>query len=473
MRKFFIVLLCAVILSAPALALANSGPVYIHGTPGFEMTVQKNSGISVLHEYLTIDINNDDVALYTAEYRMKNSGESSDVSMAFPLIAQPRNLFDQLPVITCDSRSLDYAIYFGNKVGASYSSPPEYSDIGEASFEELLTLLDLDLGEKATAYFAGLSGHVYSLNLSQFQGSFEVLSEVLQGSERTLILGGAIHQLSYTVGEKVKFSTSVYDGTVAYRGPDTYTFFLSGEKLDIAASIEPYGEGSEDRDIITAPYDAHSQSALTYLTGVFEKQFFGEDSALNEALSSLYLEALHETALVDNLLLVEDEISWLNSTERLAFLVYTVPFEAGQERNVSVQYSALGTSDYTMNEAQYHYSYISSPAKSWDSFGGLDITLKLPQHAPHVLSSTVDFEAEAQQDAGQTPLKLTASLDALPEENISITISSSKTLTEKVNYYATIFYGAIIAFIAFVIIIIALIVFVVIKVRRRKAAKAA
>ncbi len=472
MKKFIIIILCALLLFAPALTIANSGPVYIHGTPGFEMTVQINSGISVLHEYLTIDINNDDVALYTAEYHMKNSGESVDVPMAFPLIAQPRNLFDQLPVVTCDSQVLDYAIYFGNKVGASYSSAPEYSDIGEASFEELLTLLNLDLGEKAAAYFAGLSGHVYSLDISQFQGSFEILTEVFHGSERTLILDSDIHQLSYTVGEKTMFSTSVDDGAGAYRGPDTYTFFLSGEKLDIAAaSIEPYGEGSEDRDIITAPYDAKSQSALTYLTGVFEKQFFGEDSALNEALSSLYLEALHETALEDNLLVVKEEISWLNSTERLAFLVYTVAFGAGQERNVSVQYSALGTSDYTMNEAQYHYTYISSPAKSWDSFGGLDITLKLPENAPYLLASTVDFEA--QQDAGQTPLKLTASLDALPEENISITISASKTLTKKVNYYATIFYGAIFALFAFIAIIIAIIVFVIVRIRKKRVAQAA
>ncbi|MGI5898403.1 MAG: hypothetical protein ACOX8S_00590 [Christensenellales bacterium] len=464
MKKFITMLLCAILLLAPALALANSGPVYIHGTPGLEMTVQKNSGISVLHEYLTINIDHYDIALYTADYRMKNSGEAKEVPMAFPLVSRPSDLFEQRPVITCDSKILDYAVYFTKEVKASNSSPPDYKSIGEASFDELLALLDLDLGNKAAAYFASLSGYVYSLDLSQFEGSFDVITEASHGAERILILGHPMNHLSHAADESTSFGVSIDEG--GYHGYDVFTFFLSGEKLDIAASIEPYGVGSENKDIIAAPYAFQSQSALTYLLSIFEERFFSYSPALYDALSALYLEHLHDIAPDQKFLLVDDEISWLNYNERLAFLVYTVPFEAGQERNVSVQYSALGTSDYTMNEPQYHYTYISSPAKSWDSFGGLDITLKLPERAPHVIASTVELKPSADNS-----LIMTAGLDALPEENISFTLSSSQTLTKKVNTYAVFFYGILLVIALVIIAIVVIILLLVRRSRRKKAAR--
>jgi hypothetical protein len=71
--------------------------------------------------------------------------------------------------------------------------------------------------------------------------------------------------------------------------------------------------------------------------------------------------------------------STLSSSRKLAFLFFHLDFAPGQTRAVTVAYTQEASWDrgHTANTV-YGFDYLLSPARSWASFGPLDISVRVP-----------------------------------------------------------------------------------------------
>jgi len=107
---------------------------------------------------------------------------------------------------------------------------------------------------------------------------------------------------------------------------------------------------------------------------------------------------------------------------------------------------------------QYLFDYILNPAKNWNSFNNLNIKIKTSQEAPYIIDSSIELTKD---DANI----YTATLEKLPEEDLSFTLYSKEkiTLMDKVEgkinrsfgYFAPIIIAIIVIFIIIISIIIA------------------
>ena len=103
--------------------------------------------------------------------------------------------------------------------------------------------------------------------------------------------------------------------------------------------------------------------------------------------------------------------------------VYTVDFPAGAARTVSVAYRAAGEADRReTRDWTATFTYLLQPARSWASFGTLDLTVHTGGDFPYVVESSVPLEREAEG-------VYAAHLDGLPEGDLAFTLYSRPEIT--------------------------------------------
>jgi len=182
-----------------------------------------------------------------------------------------------------------------------------------------------------------------------------------------------------------------------------------------------------------------------------------------EHISDIQLYNLYAIALDKNFVnnlgfcMVDDVIAESGSV-RIITLVYTVEFLPAQDQKVSVSYSTKGTMDKrNTSSPQFLFDYILNPAKNWNSFNNLNIRIVTPKEAPYIIDSSIELTKD---DANI----YTATLEKLPEEDLTFTLYSNEkaTLNDKIEgrinrslgYFAPIVIGVILIFIIIISITI-------------------
>jgi len=105
----------------------------------------------------------------------------------------------------------------------------------------------------------------------------------------------------------------------------------------------------------------------------------------------------------------------------------------------------------------YTFDYILNPAKNWKDFKNLNIEIITPQEAPYIVKSSVDLIK------GENKV-YTATLAALPEEDLSFTLYADKKITlldktvgnlqNSFGYFTPFVIGAVVILIIGIIIVV-------------------
>ena len=140
---------------------------------------------------------------------------------------------------------------------------------------------------------------------------------------------------------------------------------------------------------------------------------------------------------------------------------YEITLEPGQRIVNTVTAPIYPSIDLQYEPCVYGYTYLLSPAKTWKSFGELEIMINTPYY---VSSSSIG-------DFAKTETGYTVKLDSLPDSELTFNLSASESPTRPVTQYQTalIVYIAIIVSVA--LLLIGGIVAIVLNGKRRKQSK--
>lgn len=101
----------------------------------------------------------------------------------------------------------------------------------------------------------------------------------------------------------------------------------------------------------------------------------------------------------------------------LTWLTFSVPFDPGAGRTVTVAYTHTPAWHRSMRANQvYQYQYLLSPARAWAGFGPLTIAVRLPD--PAYFTANLPF----QPDGGGYRIELSG----LPEQDLSFAVMSRR-----------------------------------------------
>ena len=110
----------------------------------------------------------------------------------------------------------------------------------------------------------------------------------------------------------------------------------------------------------------------------------------------------------------------------------------------------------------FGYTYLLSPAKTWKSFGELEIVVNTPYF---ISNSSVDgFK--------KTETGYTVKLDGLPDGELTFDLATSEKPVRKVSPYQTVFTIAIVIICVVIALLVGGVVLAVVLIRKKKAKKA-
>jgi len=216
--------------------------------------------------------------------------------------------------------------------------------------------------------------------------------------------------------------------------------------------LEPQKEHGIRVDGERLTFDVHARRDAASVEAVYTMTC--GDAALAPEVAFAFVSADHAEALaasvhVDGQLVpvelvtkvadLQEGWSTLAGGRTLGFLLFKLSFAPHQTRTVAVDYTQLANFDrtagvYTKNT----FEYLLSPARSWASFGPLQIEVKLP---PDTSFASPLRELRRQGDA------YVATLPTLPDGELVFDVSSSKGLWFGVtdpDFYFWIFLGALV-----------------------------
>ncbi|MDW5299312.1 MAG: hypothetical protein SA378_04135 [Sedimentibacter sp.] len=445
------------LISSFSLAFANSGPVYWQGYPSSDiMTVDKDSPIEVKSENLIFDFsdeNNDSYSVQanvTAEYEMTNpTDETQSVQMAFPYIERLSNVNYENIKITANGKEVPYEVYAGKTVN-SYGNSFEENKDENFDFNEIVKTISKDTYE-AENFKADEIGKLYSIEIKPTTDiGIDFTVDFTYDQEKTNIVIKNFNSFNRE-DEKVRIASGCFESQVA-------EIYVLGEDININ-KISGYTIGSSKEETNSFTYELIEKEVdvKSYLLGMKSYSYGDFEHISDVQLYNIYASALDKN-FVNNLgFCMVDDVLEINSV-RIITLVYTVEFLPAQDQKVSVSYSTKGTMDKrNTSSPQYLFYYILNSAKNWNSFNNLNIKIVTPQEAPYIIDSNIEFYKEE----GNI---YTASLEKLPEEDLSFTLYSKEkvTLYDKIEgriyrsfgYFAPIVIGVIIIFIIIISIIV-------------------
>ena len=448
----------ALLISSFTIVFANSGPVYWQGYPSADiMTVDKNSPIEVKSENLTFDFsdrNNDSYSVsanVTAEYEMTNPTNNTQlVQMAFPFIERLNNInYDNIK-ITADGKELAYEVYI-DKLVNSYGNSFEENKKENFNFDEIVSSISNDMYD-AKSFTADEIGKLYYFEIKPTTDiGIDFTVDFTYDQEKSNILIKNFNSFSRDDG-KVRVAIGCYEPQIA-------EIYVLGDNIDLNITGYTIGSSKEETDLFTYELSEKEVDVKTYLLDNLKSNSYDKFEHISDTqLYNLYASALDKN-FVNNLGFCSDyDIFAESSYERIITLVYTVEFLPDSDQKVSVSYITKGTMDKrNTTSPQYLYDYILNPAKNWNSFNNLNIKIVTPQEAPYIIDSSIELNKD-----GNT---YTATLDNLPEEDLSFTLYSKEkvTLLDKVEgqinrsfgYFAPIVIGIFVIFIVIISIIIA------------------
>jgi hypothetical protein len=270
--------------------------------------------------------------------------------------------------------------------------------------------------------------------------------------EKTNILIKNFNSFSREDG-KVRIASGCYESQIA-------EIYVLGEDIDMDIKGYTIGSSKEETNEFTYELIEKEIDVKTYLLHSMKSNYYADYKHISDVqLYNIYAIAL-DKYFVNNLgFCTVDDVLAESGSVRIITLVYTVDFLPSQDQQVSVSYNTKGTMDKrNTSSPQFLFDYILNPAKNWNSFNNLNIKIITPQEAPYIIDSSINLNKE------QSNI-YTATLEKLPEEDLSFTLYSKEkiTLYDKIEgrinrsfgYFAPIVIGIIGFFIVVIIFIIA------------------
>jgi hypothetical protein len=456
--KKLVKIISILLVSSFSLVFANSGPVYWQGYPSSDiMTVDKDSPIEVKSEDLIFDFsngNNDSHSVQanvTAQYEMTNpTDETQLVQMAFPYIERLYNInYDNLK-ITADGKELQYEVYAGNVVN-NYGNSFEENKDENFDFDEIVNTISNNIYD-AKSFSADEIGKLYSIEIKPTtDNGIDFTVDFTYDQDETNILTKNFNGFSLN-GGKARITSGCFDTQIA-------EIYVLGEDFDMDIKGYTIGSSKEETDLFTYEITEKEVNVRSYLLDSMKSNSFVDFKHISDIqLYNLYAVALDKYFINNMGFCTVDDVLAESGSVRIITLVYTVEFLPSQEQTVSVSYKTKGTMDKrNTSSPQYLFDYILNPAKNWNSFNDLNIKIITPQEAPYIIDSSIELINEE----GNI---YTASLEKLPEEDLSFTLYSKEkiTLYDKIEgrinrsfgYFAPIVIGIIAFFIIVIIFII-------------------
>jgi hypothetical protein len=440
--KKLVYIVMILIISTFSLVFANSGPVYWQGYPSSDiMTVDKDSPIEVKSEDLIFDFsdgNNDSHSVQanvTAQYEMTNpTDKTQSIQMAFPYIERLYNINYENIKITVDGKELPYEVYAGNVVN-SYGNSFEEHKNENFDFDKIVNTISNDTYE-AKSFKADEIGKLYYFEVEPtVNEKVDFTVDFTYDQEKTKILIKNFNSYSRE-DEKVSIASGCFESQVA-------EIYVLGEDIDMDIKGYTIGSSKEETNAFTYELTEKEIDVKSYLLDDMKSNsFVGFENISDIQLYNLYASAL-DKYFVNNLgFCTVDDVLAESGSVRIITLVYTVEFLPSQDQQVS---------------SQFLFDYILNPAKNWNSFNNLNIKIITPQEAPYIIDSSINFNKEKDNI-------YTASLEKLPEEDLSFTLYSKEKITlydkieGRINSSFGYFAPIVIGIIGFFIIVISFII---------------
>ncbi len=445
-------------ISSFSLVFANSGPVYWQGYPSSDiMTIDRNSPIEVKSENLIFDFsdgNNDSYSVQanvTAEYEMTNTtDETQSVQMAFPFVERLYDINHDNIKITADGKEIPYEVYTGNAVN-SYGNSFEENKEENFDFNEIVNTISNDIYD-AKSFSADKIGKLYSIEIKPTTDKgIDFTVDFTYDQDKTNILTKNFNGFSLS-DEKVRITSGCFDTQIA-------EIYVLGEDIDMDFNGYAIGASNEETDLFTYEITEKEVDVRTYLFDSMKSYSFIDFEHISDIqLYNLYAEALDRYFINNMGFCTVGDVLAESGSVRIITLVYTVEFLPSQSQNVSVSYTTKGTMDKrNTSSPQYLFDYILNPAKNWNSFNNLNIKVITPKEAPYIIDSSIEFNKEEDNI-------YTATLEKLPEEDLSFTLYQKEKITfydtiegqinRSFGYFAPIVIGVIILFMIIISIII-------------------
>ena len=149
------------------------------------------------------------------------------------------------------------------------------------------------------------------------------------------------------------------------------------------------------------------------------------------------------------------------SSSLMRWYEYEITLEPGQ-RIVNTVTAPIYPSINTNYEPDvYGYTYLLSPAKTWKSFGELEIVVKTPYY---ISNSSIDGFTK-------TETGYTVKLDGLPDGELTFDLATSENPVRKVSPYQTVFTIVIVIICVVIALLVGGVVLAVVLIRKKKARK--
>ena len=430
------------ILSFPAFIFANSGPTYWEGRPSSQiLSIDQNTSITVEKEDLIFDFSvNDDPEtrdLYgegytlggkvTASYQMQNpTTQPLTVQMAFPFVGPLYGLAAQDILITADGEALPYETFVGDTLQGFGRTSREDRESSSFDFAKIVNSITNET-YKAENFEKDEIGKLYSITVSP--KSEQVINYAIDfqfDPEKTKIITRGFDRFE-------RDDNKIRNAAWCDR-PVTLEVFVLGE--DISFKEEAFTDGalSEKTDLYTAITATQEIGFKDYLMEYLKEIVESESSDHMDHYSTL----LTETQVYNVYAKIIDRYFTQNKGycpdpglmgdggfDRIITLVYIIEFPPGSTKNVSVSYKTFGTMDMReTSKPMYTFDYILNPADNWSGFKNFNVEIVPSRVAPYIVKSSIEFHREE----GDI---YTASLETLPQEDLSFTLYENERITLK------------------------------------------
>ncbi|MEL7647355.1 MAG: hypothetical protein AAGU76_04645 [Sedimentibacter sp.] len=446
------------IISSFSMVFANSAPVYWQGYPSYDiLNIDKDSPIVVKGEDLIFDFsdeNNDSHSVeanVTAQYEMINPTDKTiSVQMAFPFVERLYDIDYDSIKITADGKELPYEVYIGNVIN-SYGNSFEENKGQQFDFDEIVTAISNDMYE-AKSFSADEIGKLYSIEIKPTTDKgIDFTVDFTYDQDETKILTENFNGFSLS-GGKARITSGCFQ-------PQTAEIYVLGEDINMDVKGYTLGSSKEETDMFTYEITEKEVDVRTYLLGSMKNYSFVDYEHLSDIqIYNLYAGALDKYFMNNMGFCTVDDVLSESGSVRVITLLYSVEFLPSQSQTVSVSYNTKGTMDKrNTSSPQYLFDYILNPAKNWNSFNNLNIKIITPQEAPYIIHSSIELNKEE----GNV---YTASLEKLPEDDLSFALYSKEKITlydkieGRINRSFGYFAPIVIGIVGFSIIVISFII---------------
>ncbi|NLO63905.1 MAG: hypothetical protein GX095_01510 [Clostridiales bacterium] len=415
MKKVAVILSILMIFAAALIpsgaAFANSALMEKRSGDNFGLFAVSDDDLSVISEELIFDFRapypsreSGPVGQVTAKYNINNAGGKKSALMGFPLMTSLREISSMRnPCVTCNGSAISYDIFY---------LPDPAIDISELSFEDVLELIN-----NRFMGFGGEKGIFYTIDPMILQKTKELEIEFMLPSASKILYG-----CYYMVGiadsggshSRIKMATGYH--------PDIGlpSIFVIGEDIsDISIkAVDMQGNGFGDG--ILSELVREEMAIDLYISSYAQSELDGDNAIDYDEARILTIGAIKNFIDGDERIL---DMSYLGislfDSARLILLSYTAELEEGQNEVIITYPIINGGFNNHYRPSKYTYSYISSPAKNWKSFGSLTVRIYPSADAPFVIDSSLNMQR--QEDGSYV-----CTISGVPDNNITIVLCASE-----------------------------------------------